>query len=105
MIKANIISLILTMQEKRPNKVLGYRNDIHGEPTQTLIGSDDNERSIIFCLKSGDSTIITSRDLNISNNPFTPCDESVHQKIFRNMKKHPDIYVKFFTLLNEKIPR
>jgi hypothetical protein len=105
MIKANIVYLIVTMQEKRPNKVLGYRSDIHGEPAQTLIGSDDDERSIIFCLKSGETTIITSRDLNLSNNPFTPCDESVHQKIFRNMKKHPDIYVKFFTLLNEKIPR
>ena len=93
------------MQEKRPNKVLGYRTDIHGEPIQTLIGPGENKRSIVFCLKSGETTIITSQELSQGDNPFIPCDESVNQKIFQNMKKHPDIYVKFYKLLNEKIPR
>lgn len=93
------------MQQKRPNKVLGYRTDIHGEPIQTLIGPGEKERAIIFSLNSGETTIITSQDLKNKQEPFLPCDELVNQKIFRNMKKHPDIYVKFYKFLNEKIPR
>lgn len=93
------------MQEKRPNKVLGYRNDIHGEPIQTLIGPGGNEKSIVFSLNSGETTLITSHDEKNSLDPFLPCDESVNAKIFQNMKKRPDVFVKFCSILNEKIPR
>jgi len=93
------------MQEKRPNKVLGYRTDINGEPIQTLIGPVAEDRCIIFSLNSGDTSIITSQDLESTEEPFLPCDESINERIFRMMKKHPDIYVKFFNVLNEKIPR
>jgi hypothetical protein len=43
------------MQEKRPNKVLGYRTDIHGEPKQTLIGPVADDRCIIFNLDSAET--------------------------------------------------
>ncbi|KAF5091350.1 hypothetical protein KHC33_05990 [Methanospirillum sp. J.3.6.1-F.2.7.3] len=93
------------MQEKRPNKVLGYRTDIHGEPKQTLIGPVADDRCIIFNLDSGDTSIITPGDPLLTEEPFIPCDEVTNEKIFKMMKKRPDIYVKFYKLLNERIPR
>ncbi|NLV25737.1 MAG: hypothetical protein GXY48_00990 [Methanomicrobiales archaeon] len=93
------------MQEKRPNKVLGYRTDIHGEPIQTLIGPLTEEMCVIFSLNSGETDIVTSKDDNLILDPFLPCDESVNIKIFRMMKKHPAIYTKFYKTLNEKIHR
>lgn len=93
------------MQEKRPNKVLGYRHDNNGDPVQTLIGPKTGDRCIIFTISSGDSSIMSPQDIETGNSPFIPCDEQMNEKIFRIMKKTPDVYVKFFNILNTRIPR
>jgi len=92
------------MQEKRPNKVLGYRQN-NGEPVQTLIGPDISGRCIIFTISSGDSTIVLPQNIDPDTDPFIPCDEQVNKKIFGIMKKTPNVYVKFFNILNTRIPR
>jgi hypothetical protein len=92
------------MQEKRPNKVLGYRQN-NGEPVQTLIGPAMGDRCIIFTISSGDFSIASPQNLDKDHDPFIPCDEQMNKKIFGIMKKTPDVYVKFFNILNTKIPR
>lgn len=95
---------LLIMQEKRPNKVLGYRQDMYGEPVQTLIGPCTDDRCVVFTLSSGESSVILPRDSQLMNEPFLPCNDPVNEKIFRKMKQHPAVYVKYYKILNARIP-
>jgi hypothetical protein len=104
MITTYIISTGKVMQEKRPNKVLGYRQN-DGEPVQTLIGPDMEDRCIIFTISSGDFCIASPQNIDKENDPFIPCDDQVNKKIFGIMKKTPKVYAKYSNILNTRIPR
>ncbi len=83
------------------NKILGYLDDMKGNPQLLLIGKSMYDKGIVLNLQTGQVSHILPVMSHLNRVPFEKYDPSMRKHIFNYITRSPDILEKYNRIIHD----